>query len=88
LFNIDSLGYDLSSVFQILDGNKKHNDFTGDFLFPYYSALLKSGNAQTFMFYIQQKSGRRGIEKWLNENEAKLDSLAEFENNYSLETDN
>jgi len=88
IFNTDSLGYDLSSIFQMLDEDKKYNDFTGDFLFPYYSALLKSGNAQAFMFYIQQKSGRRGIEKWLNENEAKLDSLAEFENNYPWKIEN
>jgi hypothetical protein len=88
IFNIDSLGYNLSSVFQMLDTNKKYDDFTGDFLFPYYSALFKSGNAETFMLYIQQKSGRRGIEKWLHENEAKIDSLAKFENNYVWEIKN
>jgi tetratricopeptide (TPR) repeat protein len=85
LFNPDSFGYDFSMIFEMLKADKKYNDFIGINLFPYYLALVKSGNAQTFMFYIQQNSNRRGIKKWLTENNAKIDSLADFENNCKWE---
>jgi tetratricopeptide (TPR) repeat protein len=58
----------------------EHNGFWWDFYVAKFSDLVKTGNSEAFCYYISQSLNNEAVNKWINDNPAKMKKLEDWLN--------
>lgn len=76
----DQLFYNnTKALFSVLSELKKdHKDFWWTYYVGFYADLAASDNMEAFSYYISQSNADEHTARWLQENEAKIDRLADW----------